>query len=433
MLCHNRRMSTADVTPLMETLGRQARAAAFEMARASAQAKNRALRGLAALLRAHAEPLQAHNARDIDRARAVGLSDPMVDRLKLTPQVIETCAQGCEQLAAMPDLIGEIIGLQQQPSGIRVGQMRVPIGVFGMIYESRPNVTIEAASLSIKSGNACILRGGSEAIDSNRALAALVQQALQQAGLPPEAVQLVPTTDREAVGRLIAMPQYVDVIIPRGGKGLIERISREAKVPVIKHLDGNCHTYVDDPCDLDMAVRVTDNAKTQKYSPCNATESLLVARGVAAAFLPRIGAVFAAKGVEMRCCPEAKALLAGVPGALLKDATEQDWFEEYLAPIISVKVVAGLDEAIAHINRYSSHHTEAILTTDHRHAQRFLREVDSSSVMVNASTRFADGFEYGLGAEIGISTDKFHARGPVGVAGLTSLKYVVLGEGEVRG
>ena len=433
MLCHNRRMSTADVTPLMETLGRHARAAAFEMARASAQAKNRALRGLAALLRAHAEPLQAHNARDIDRARAVGLSDPMVDRLKLTPQVIETCAQGCEQLAAMPDLIGEIIGLQQQPSGIRVGQMRVPIGVFGMIYESRPNVTIEAASLSIKSGNACILRGGSEAIDSNRALAALVQQALQQAGLPPEAVQLVPTTDREAVGRLIAMPQYVDVIIPRGGKGLIERISREAKVPVIKHLDGNCHTYVDDPCDLDMAVRVTDNAKTQKYSPCNATESLLVARGVAAAFLPRIGAVFAAKGVEMRCCPEAKALLAGVPGAVLKDATEQDWFEEYLAPIISVKVVAGLDEAIAHINRYSSHHTEAILTTDHRHAQRFLREVDSSSVMVNASTRFADGFEYGLGAEIGISTDKFHARGPVGVAGLTSLKYVVLGDGEVRG
>jgi glutamate-5-semialdehyde dehydrogenase len=333
----------------------------------------------------------------------------------------------------MPDIIGEVSGMKQMPSGIRVGQMRVPIGVFGMIYESRPNVTIEAASLSIKSGNACILRGGSEAIDSNRALASLVQQALLQAGLPPDAVQLVPTTDRAAVGELIAMPAYVDVIIPRGGKGLIERISREAKVPVIKHLDGNCHTYVDDPCDIAMAVKVADNAKTQKFSPCNATESLLVARGVAASFLPKIGAIYAQKGVEMRCCPESKAMLTSVPGAQLKDATEQDWSEEYLAPIISVKVVAGVDEAIAHINRYSSHHTEAILTTDHRHAQRFLREVDSSSVMVNASTRFADGFEYGLGAEIGISTDKFHARGPVGVEGLTSLKYVVLGEGEVRG
>ena len=425
-------MNTANVDELMTTLGRQARVAARALARASAAAKNTALRALAAALRAHSDALLQANALDVARARAAGLSEPLVDRLTLTPKVIETCAQGCEQLAAMPDIIGEIIGLQQQPSGIRVGQMRVPIGVFGMIYESRPNVTIEAASLSIKSGNACILRGGSEAIESNRALAALVQQALEQAGLPREAVQLVPTTDREAVGRLIAMPQYVDVIIPRGGKGLIERISREAKVPVIKHLDGNCHTYVDDPCDLDMAVRVTDNAKTQKYSPCNATESLLVARGVAADFLPRIGAVFAAKGVEMRCCPEAKALLAGVPGAVLKDATEQDWSEEYLAPIISIKVVAGLDEAIDWINRYGSHHTDAILTTDHRHAQRFLREVDSSSVMVNASTRFADGFEYGLGAEIGISTDKFHARGPVGVAGLTSLKYVVLGEGEVR-
>ena len=425
-------MNATSVPELMQRLGQQARTASAAMAQASAARKNAALRGLAALLRAHVQPLQAANALDVERARAAGLSDPMVDRLKLTPQVIETCAQGCEQLAAMPDIIGEIVGLQQQPSGIRVGQMRVPIGVFGMIYESRPNVTIEAASLSIKSGNACILRGGSEALDSNRALAALVQQALEQAGLPREAVQLVPTTDREAVGRLIAMPEYVDVIIPRGGKGLIERISREARVPVIKHLDGNCHTYVDDPCDLDMAVHVTDNAKTQKYSPCNATESLLVARGVAADFLPRIGAVFAAKGVEMRCCPESRAILQDVPGAVLKDATEQDWAEEYLAPIISVKVVAGLDEAIAWINRYGSHHTDAILTTDHRHAQRFLREVDSSSVMVNASTRFADGFEYGLGAEIGISTDKFHARGPVGVAGLTSLKYVVLGEGEVR-
>lgn len=426
-------MNALNTVELMNTLGQQAKAASALMAKASVATKVAALRGLAALLRANVAQLQTENAKDLERARANGLAEPMVDRLKLTPKVIDTCAEGCEQLAAMPDIIGEIMGMKQQPSGIRVGQMRVPIGVFGMIYESRPNVTIEAASLSIKSGNACILRGGSEAIDSNRALAALVQQALVQAGLPADAVQLVPTTDREAVGQLIAMPQYVDVIIPRGGKGLIERISREAKVPVIKHLDGNCHTYVDAPCDIAMAVKVADNAKTQKYSPCNATESLLVARAVAVDFLPRIGAVYAAKGVEMRCCPEAKSILAGVAGVQLKDAVEQDWYEEYLAPVISVKVVAGLDEAIAHINKYSSHHTEAIITTDHVHAQRFLREVDSSSVMVNASTRFADGFEYGLGAEIGISTDKFHARGPVGVEGLTSLKYVVLGEGEVRG
>ena len=426
-------MNALNTAELMNTLGQQAKAASALMAKAHAATKASALRGLAALLRANVETLQLENAKDLERARAQGLDEPMVDRLKLTPKVIDTCAEGCEQLAAMPDIIGDISGLKQQPSGIRVGQMRVPIGVFGMIYESRPNVTIEAASLSIKSGNACILRGGSEAIDSNRALAGLVQQALVQASLPADAVQLVPTTDRAAVGELIAMPAYVDVIIPRGGKGLIERISREAKVPVIKHLDGNCHTYVDDPCDIAMAVKVADNAKTQKASPCNATESLLVARGVAAAFLPKIGAIYTQKGVEMRCCPESKAILTSVPGAQLKDATVQDWSEEYLAPIISIKVVAGVDEAIAHINRYSSGHTEAILTTDHVHAQRFLREVDSSSVMVNASTRFADGFEYGLGAEIGISTDKFHARGPVGVEGLTSLKYVVLGAGEVRG
>ncbi|HAU56710.1 MAG TPA: glutamate-5-semialdehyde dehydrogenase [Comamonadaceae bacterium] len=425
-------MNALNVAETTLTLGLQAKTASALMAKAPAAIKNKALRALARLLREQTEALQVDNVRDLERARAAGLAEPLVDRLKLSPKVLETCAIGCEQLAAMPDIIGEIIGMKQQPSGIRVGQMRVPIGVFGMIFESRPNVTIEAASLSIKSGNACILRGGSEAIDSNKALARLVQQALQEVGLPQDAVQLVQTTDREAVGHLIAMPEYVDVIIPRGGKGLIERISREAKVPVIKHLDGNCHTYVDDPCDLDMAVRVTDNAKTQKYSPCNASESLLVARGVASAFLPRIGAVFAEKGVEMRVCAESRALLAAVSGAKLVDATEADWSEEYLAPVISVKVVAGLDEAIAHINRYSSHHTEAILTTNHMHAQRFLREVDSSSVMVNASTRFADGFEYGLGAEIGISTDKFHARGPVGIEGLTSLKYVVLGEGEVR-
>ena len=426
--------SDLSTVELMQTLGLQAKQASALVAKASAATKNKALLTLARLLREHIEPLQADNALDLNRARAAGLAEPMVDRLKLTPKVIETCAQGCEQLAAMPDIIGEISGLKQVPSGIRVGQMRVPIGVFGMIFESRPNVTIEAASLAIKSGNACILRGGSEAIDSNKALARLVRLALAEAGLPEDAVQLVPTTDRAAVGQLIAMPQFVDVIIPRGGKGLIERISAEAKVPVIKHLDGNCHTYVDDPCDLALAVKVTDNAKTQKYSPCNATESLLVARSVAGDFLPRIGAVFAAKGVEMRGCPESLRILATVaPASLLKTATEADWSEEYLAPVISVKVVEGVDEAIAHINRYSSHHTDAILTRDHRHAQQFLREVDSASVMVNTSTRFADGFEYGLGAEIGISTDKFHARGPVGVEGLTSLKYVVLGEGEVRG
>ena len=425
-------MTTFNVADHIHALGAQAKAASAHMAKASAAVKNTALRKLATLLRENIEALQVDNAKDLERAMAAGLDAPMVDRLKLTPKVLETCAQGCEQLAAMPDVIGEIMGMKQQPSGIRVGQMRVPLGVFGMIFESRPNVTIEAASLSIKSGNACILRGGSEAIDSNKALARLVQQALSESGLPTDAVQLVQTTDREAVGQLIAMPEYVDVIIPRGGKGLIERISRDAKVPVIKHLDGNCHTYVDDPCDIDMAVVVADNAKTQKYSPCNASESLLVARGVAAEFLPKIGAIYAAKGVEMRCCPEAKAILTQVKGANLKDATEQDWFEEYLAPIISVKVVDGLDAAIAHINHYSSHHTESILTRDHMHAQRFMREVDSSSVMVNASTRFADGFEYGLGAEIGISTDKFHARGPVGIEGLTSLKYVVLGQGEIR-
>ena len=433
--------AVSDVPGLMAGLGLKAKVASAQMARASAAIKNRALTGLSALLRQSLESLQAANQRDLDRAAAAGLTGPLFERLKLSPKELETVALGCEQLAAMPDVIGEIIGMKQQPSGIRVGQMRVPIGVFGMIYESRPNVTIEAASLAIKSGNACILRGGSEAIESNKALAALVQQALLEAGLPADAVQLVPTTDREAVGQLITMPQFVDVIIPRGGKGLIERVSRDAKVPVIKHLDGNCHVYVDDPCDIAMAVRVADNAKTQKYSPCNAAESLLVARGVAEAFLPKIAAIYADKGVEMRCDRAAAHVLLAQPAnkavanleGLMVWATEQDWYEEYLAPVISIKVVEGLDEAIAHINQYGSHHTDAIITRDHMHAQRFLREVDSASVMVNASTRFADGFEFGLGAEIGISTDKFHARGPVGIEGLTSLKYVVLGDGEVRG
>lgn len=425
-------MTPTDIPAYMARVGAAARAAATAMAAAPTAAKNAALLALARRLREDRDALQAANARDIEAAQAAGLAAPMVDRLKLGDAVIATVAEGCEQLAAMPDPIGEIVSLKRRPSGISVGQMRVPLGVFGMIYESRPNVTIEAASLAIKSGNACILRGGSEALHSNLALWQCVQQALADAGLPREAVQLVETTDRAAVGRLIAMPEFVDVVIPRGGKGLIERIAAEARVPVIKHLDGNCHTYVDAEVDLALALKVTDNAKTQKYSPCNATESLLVHAAVAAEFLPRIGEVFAAKGVEMRCDGPALAVLRDVPGATVKEAAEADWSTEYLAPIISVKVVSGLDEAIAHINRYGSHHTDAILTTNHPNAMRFLREVDSASVMVNASTRFADGFEYGLGAEIGISTDKFHARGPVGLEGLTSMKWVVLGQGEIR-
>jgi len=426
------RMTQIDLQATVAHMGAAARAASTKMAAASTAAKNHALTALARLLRASAAPLAEANQKDISAAIAAGLAAPMVDRLRLTEKVIATVAEGCEQIAAMPDPIGEITGVRRRPSGISVGQMRVPLGVFGMIYESRPNVTIEAASLAIKSGNACILRGGSEAIHSNLALWKLVQAALVEAGLPPDAVQLVQTTDRAAVGYLVASPEAVDVIIPRGGRGLIERISREAKVPVIKHLDGNCHIYVDAQVDLEMALRVTDNAKTQKFSPCNAAESLLVHEAIAAAFLPKIGALFAAKGVEMRVDDASQALLQGVPNAQLTPATEQDWSEEYLAAIISVKVVKSLDEAIAHINRYSSHHTDAILTDSHANAMRFLREVDSASVMVNASTRFADGFEYGLGAEIGISTDKFHARGPVGLEGLTSMKWVVLGQGEVR-
>ena len=428
-------MTDQTITDLMQAMGSKAKAASTHIAHAQAATKNVALSSLADLLRQNTAALAAANQQDLARAASTGLTGPMLDRLKLTPKDIETVAIGCEQLAAMPDVIGEIIGMKQQPSGIRVGQMRVPIGVFGMIYESRPNVTIEAASLAIKSGNACILRGGSEAIESNKALAALVAQALVSAGLPADAVQLVPTTDREAVGQLIAMPQFVDVIIPRGGKGLIERISRDAKVPVIKHLDGNCHVYVDDPCDIAMAVKVADNAKTQKYSPCNAAEGLLVARSVAEVFLPKIAAIYADKGVEIRADEAVSLILraqAATKSIVTKSATEEDWYEEYLAPIISIKVVEGVDEAIAHINKYSSHHTDTIITTNHLHAQKFLREVDSASVMVNASTRFADGFEFGLGAEIGISTDKFHARGPVGIEGLTSLKYVVLGDGEIR-
>ena len=425
-------MTPNDIPAYMAQVGLAARAAATQMARAPTAAKDQALRALAARLRAAGPALAQANEADLQAARSAGLDGPMLDRLKLTPDAIATVAEGCEQLAAMPDPVGEITGVKRRPSGISVGQMRVPLGVFGMIYESRPNVTIEAASLAIKSGNACILRGGSEALQSNLALWREVQGALADAGLPPTAVQLIATTDRAAVGALITMPQYVDVIIPRGGKGLIARISAEARVPVIKHLDGNCHIYIDEFVDLDLAVRVTDNAKTQKYSPCNAAESLLVHQAQAAAFLPRIGAVFAAKGVEMRCCPASAALLRPLPGAQVVAATEADWATEYLAPIISIRVVDSLEDAIAHINHFGSHHTDAILSNHHGHAMRFLREVDSASVMVNASTRFADGFEYGLGAEIGISTDKLHARGPVGLEGLTSLKWLVLGEGQVR-
>jgi len=426
-------MNAKNLIEQMQSLGKEARRASALMAKSTAKKKSLALQILANKLRSESANLIELNESDCKQALSNQISEVLIDRLKLTPKIIETCALGCEQLASMPDLIGEIVGLKEQPSGIRVGQMRVPIGVFGMIYESRPNVSIEAASLSIKSGNACILRGGSEALNSNLGLISVVQDALKEAGLPPQAVQLVNVTDRAAVGHLITMPEYVDVIIPRGGKGLIERISAEAKVPVIKHLDGNCHTFVDETCNLEMALQVCENAKTQKYSPCNAMESLLVAKGVSSSFLPKIAEIYARKGVEMRGCGRTLELIAEVKGLNSVLASEEDWYAEYLAPVISVKIVDSLDEAIDHINHYSSHHTDAILTEHYSNAQRFLREVDSASVMVNTSTRFADGFEYGLGAEIGISTDKFHARGPVGIEGLTSLKYVVLGNGEIRG
>ncbi len=423
-----------DVLAYMQTLGREARAASRAMARADTRAKNLALMTIAAAIRRDASALLKANAEDLAAAREAGLEAAMLDRLTLTEKSVASMAEGLEQIASLPDPIGEMGEFKFRPSGIQVGKMRVPLGVIGIIYEARPNVTVDAAGLCLKSGNATILRGGSEAIRCNRALAALVQEGLRAAGLPHTAVQVVDTTDRAAVGALITMPEFVDVIVPRGGKGLIERISREARVPVIKHLDGNCHVYVDDEADAAKALRIVENAKTQRYGTCNTAESLLVARSVAAAQLPAIGKMLAEKGVEMRGCEEALSILrgAGVSADKLKSATEQDWSEEYLAPIIAVKVVSGLDEAIEHINTYSSQHTEAIITENYSHAMRFLREVDSASVMVNASTRFADGFEFGLGAEIGISTDKIHARGPVGLEGLTSQKWVVLGHGEVR-
>ncbi|MCK6409847.1 MAG: glutamate-5-semialdehyde dehydrogenase [Thauera sp.] len=423
-----------DIQDYMQTLGRQARAASRVLAAASTAAKNAALIAMAAEIRAHRAELLAANVQDLVAARSAGLEPALIDRLTLSEQGIEAMATGLEQVAALPDPVGEMSDIKRRPSGIALGKMRVPLGVIGIIYEARPNVTADAAALCLKSGNAAILRGGKEAIHANRAIAACVRAGLQTAGLPEHAVQVVETTDRAAVGALITMPEYVDVIVPRGGKGLIERIAKEARVPVIKHLDGNCHVYIDDEADPAKVVPIVENAKTQRYGTCNTAESLLVARAIADLYLPEIARMLAAKGVEMRCCAESLALLraAGIADAKLVEATEADWFEEYLAPIIAVKVVAGLDEAIAHINTCSSGHTEAIVTENHSHAMRFLREVDSSSVMVNASTRFADGFEYGLGAEIGISTDKIHARGPVGLEGLTSQKWIVFGNGEVR-
>jgi glutamate-5-semialdehyde dehydrogenase len=416
-----------DVAAYMREVGEAARAAARVLARADTGAKNRALEAAATALRRDAASLKDANAQDLANARAAGHDDAFVDRLALTDKSIEAMAEGLEEIVALPDPVGEISDLRYRPSGIQVGTMRVPLGVIGIVYESRPNVTADAAALCLKSGNATILRGGSEAIRSNRAIARCMHEGLRAADLPATAVQLVDTTDRAAVGMLIADDRHVDVIVPRGGKSLIERVSREARVPVLKHLDGVCHVYMDASANVDMAVRIADNAKTQRYSPCNTMETLLVHADIAARVLPPLAAIYAAKGVEMRGDGRARAL---VPS--MKQATEDDWYAEYLAPIIAIRVVDSLDAAIDHIARYGSQHTDSIVTDDYTSAMRFLREVDSSSVMVNASTRFADGFEYGLGAEIGISTSKLHARGPVGLEGLTSRKWVVLGSGQVR-
>ncbi|MFN9479822.1 MAG: glutamate-5-semialdehyde dehydrogenase [Betaproteobacteria bacterium] len=415
----------------MQTLGQGARAASAELARASTAAKDDALLKMAQAIRARRADIAAANARDVDRAAASGLAAALLDRLRLTDKNIEQMAQGLEQIVQLPDPIGAISDMRTMPSGIQVGRMRAPLGVVAIIYESRPNVTIDAAGLTLKSGNAAILRGGSEAIECNRLLAQLVAEAIAAAGLPRDAVQLVDTTDRAAVGLLVTMPEYVDIVVPRGGRGLIERLMRESRVPMIKHLDGICHVYVDAGADLEMAIAIADNAKTQRYGTCNTMETLLVHEGIAAALLGPLGRIYFDKGVELRGCPATQALLAAA-GLPCSAATEEDWRTEYLAPVLAIRVVPTLDAAIEHINTFGSKHTDAIVTRDYAHAMRFLREVDSASVMVNASTRFADGFEYGLGAEIGISNDKLHARGPVGLEGLTSLKYVVFGHGEVR-
>jgi glutamate-5-semialdehyde dehydrogenase len=416
-----------DIKIYMQNVGIAARAASRAMAAADTNAKNQALNFIASAILRDKSALLKANKQDCDAAKANGLDDAMLDRLTLSEKSINAMAEGLQQIAALPDPIGEMTDFKYMPSGIQVGKMRVPLGVIGIIYEARPNVTIDAAGLCIKSGNATILRGGSEAIHCNQALAKLVHEGLEKAGLPKSAVQVVETTDRAAVGELITMKQYVDVIVPRGGKSLIERISNDARIPVIKHLDGNCHVYVDDDADLNKALAILENSKAQRLGTCNTAESLLVARSVAKSMLPALASMLTSRGIEIRGCAESCALVSNA-----KAATEEDYYTEYLSAIISCKVVGGVDEAIAHINRYSSQHTEAIVTENYTSARKFLREVDSSSVMVNASTRFADGFEYGLGAEIGISTDKLHARGPVGLEGLTSLKYIVLGDGQVR-
>jgi glutamate-5-semialdehyde dehydrogenase len=416
-----------DVEQYMVELGIAARAASRVVAASPTAQRNRALIAVRDSLDGARDALAQANAKDLDQGRSNGLDAPLMDRLELTPARIDAMLEGLGQVAALPDPVGSISDMNSMPSGIQVGRMRVPLGVIGIIYESRPNVTVEAASLCLKSGNATILRGGSESLSSNVAIARCIATGLSEAGLPETAVQVVATTDRAAVGQLITMPDYVDVIVPRGGKSLIERISRDAKVPVIKHLDGVCHVYIDDGADDAMAINVAVNAKTQRYGTCNTMETLLVAESRADYVLPQLAQAYGEAGVELRGCERTREIL---PDAT--QATEQDWYEEYLGPILAVRVVAGMDEAIAHINTYGSQHTDSIITQDHQRAMRFLREVDSSSVMVNTSTRFADGFEYGLGAEIGISTDKLHARGPVGLEGLTSQKYVVLGEGQIR-
>jgi len=424
-------MSTT-IQDMMQDIGKRARSASRAMARAPSEQKNQALHQIAKVVRQRVDEILAVNQIDVERAKANGQDAAFIDRLTMTPKTIETMALGLEQIVSLDDPIGKISAFKKQSSGIEIGQMRVPLGVIGIIYESRPNVTIDAAALCLKSGNAVILRGGSEAIDSNTLLAQIIQEGLAAANLPKDAVQVVTTTDRSAVGEMITMTQYIDVIVPRGGKSLIARLMAEARVPMIKHLDGICHTYIDADADVAMAIKVCDNAKTQRYAPCNAMETLLVNKEIAPKVLPSLCKIYQDKGVELRVDDLTRQTLeeAGFKG--LVDATEEDWHTEYLAPILSIKTVADMDEAMSHIEHYGSKHTDAIITKNQAQADRFLREVDSASVMVNASTRFADGFEYGLGAEIGISNDKLHARGPVGLDGLTSLKYIVKGHGEIR-